>query len=209
MEKLFAKYSCHLPSPDNEMIRSQKPTSKKTKIAFDVEAYANKVFGVNLMRIPGINEGSLLKLVGELGHDFTEKFETYRKFCRWENLAPNNKITGGRIISSKIPKRKNPVGQIFRELAVTISNSKSPLGDYYRRIRSRKGPMSAIVATANKISKIVYTMVKNKQEYDENLIKINEPILLMRKLNSMQKSISKLQKQIEFYQLNPVFQIAD
>jgi hypothetical protein len=131
------------------------------KVAFDVEEYGYKIFGINLMRVPGINEGSLLKLIGELGHNFTEKFETYKKFCRWENLAPNNKITGGKIISSKVPKRKNRVGLIFREMAVSISNSKSPMGDYYRRIRSRKGPMGAIIATANKISKIVYTMVKN------------------------------------------------
>jgi transposase len=127
------------------------------------------------MRITGISEGSLLKLAGELGHDFTEKFDTYKKFCRWLNLAPNNKITGGRIISSHLPKRKNPVGLILREIAVTLSNSKTPLGEYYRRIRSRKGPMAAIVATANKLGKVIYMMVKNKAEYDENLIKINEP----------------------------------
>jgi len=209
MEKLFQKYSSHLPAQSNEIIRSKKQIEKKTKVAFDVEDYGYKIFGVNLMRIPGINEGSLLKLIGELGHDFTEKFDTYKKFCRWENLAPNNKITGGRIISSKIPKRKNPVGQIFREIAVFMSGSKSLFGDYYRRMRSRKGPMGAIVATANKISKIVYTMVKNKTEYDESLININEPALLIRKLRNMQKNMKKLQEQIEFYQTKPILQIAN
>ena len=173
---------------------------RTTQVAFDVEEYGHRIFGVNPMRIPGINGGSLLKLTGESGHDFTEKFDSYKKFCRWENLAPNNKITGGRIISGKLPKRKNPVGQIFREIAVSMSASKSPPGDYYRRIRSRKGPMGAIVATANKISKIVYTMVKNKTEYNEDLIKINEPVFLMRKLKSMQKSVAKIQEQIENYQ---------
>ena len=209
MEKLSQKYSCNLPKQGGKIIRSEKRTVKKIKVAFDVEEYGYKIFGINLMRVPGINEGSLLKLVGELGHDFTEKFETYKKFCRWGNLVPNNKITGGRIISSKVPKRKNPVGQIFREMAVSISNSKSPMGEYYRRIRSRKGPMGAIVATANKISKIVYTMVKNKTEYDENLIKTNEPVFLMRKLRNMQKSISKLQKQIDFYQENTILNVTE
>jgi len=208
MEKLFRKYSCNLPSPPNKIIRSEKRVVKKVKVAFDVEEYGYKIFGINLMRVPGINEGSLLKLIGELGHNFTEKFETYKKFCRWENLAPNNKITGGKIISSKVPKRKNPVGLIFREMAVSISNSKSPMGDYYRRIRSRKGPMGAIIATANKISKIVYTMVKNQTEYDENLIRANEPVFLMQKLRNMQKSISKLQEKIDFHQLKSVSQVA-
>jgi transposase len=197
MGKLFHKYSSQIPSVKKKIVRSEKEIKKKFKVAFDVENYAYKIFGVNLMRIPGINEGSLLKLTGELGHDFTEKFDTYKKFCRWENLAPNNKITGGKIISSKLPKHKNPVGQIFRELAVTLGNSKNPLGNYYRRIRSRKGPMGAVVATANKISKIVYTMVKTKTEYNESLIQINEPFYLMKKLRNMQKGIVLLQKQIE------------
>lgn len=203
------KYSIQLPPQKQELIRSKKQSGQKVKVAFDVEAYGQKVFGVNLMRVPGINQGSLLKLMGELGHDFTDTFETYRQFCRWENLAPNNKISGGKIISSKLPKRKNPVGQIFREIAVSMSGSKSPFGDYYRRIRSRKGPMSALVATANKISKIVYTMVKNKTEYDQNLLKIDEPVFLKRKLLNMQKSILKLQAQIEICQTRPISQVAD
>jgi transposase len=207
MEKLSHKYSCNLPAPGSEIIRSEKQTGKKIKVAFDVEAYGHRIFGVNLMRISGINEGTLLKLIGELGADFTEKFDSYKKFCRWENLAPNNKITGGKIISSKLPKRKNPVGMIFREAAVSASTSKSPLGDYYRRIRSRKGPMGAVVATANKISKIVYMMVKNKTEYDDKLIQINQPVVLLRKLTNMQKRMAKLQEQIN--QIVPIQQSAD
>jgi hypothetical protein len=199
MEALFQKYSSRLPAQTKSMVRSGKEIKKKDKVAFDVEAYSYQIFGVNLMRIPGINEGSLLKLAGELGHDFTEKFDTYKKFCRWENLAPNNKITGGKIISSKLPKRKNPVGQIFREIAVKVNRAKNPLGDYYRRMQSRKGPMGAVVATANKISKIVYTMVKTKTEYNEALIQVNEPQYLMKKLKNMQKGIAKLQKQIQEY----------
>jgi transposase len=201
MEALFRKYSSQLPAQKDAIVRSEKQIQKKTKVAFDVEEYACKIFGVNLMRIPGINEGNLLKLTGELGHNFTEKFDDYKKFCRWENLAPNNKITGGRIISSKLPKRKNPVGQIFREIAVTLNRAKNPLGDYYRRMQSRKGPMGAIVATANKISKIVYTMVKTQTEYDESLIRINEPEYLMRKMKNMQKGIAVIQKQLEAYSI--------
>jgi transposase len=197
MEELFQKYSSKLPDKPKEIIRSKKKVQKKNSVSFDIENYSHEIFGVNLMRIPGINQGNLLKLGAELGHDFTEKFDTYRKFCRWENLAPNNKITGGKLISSRLPKRKNPVGQIFRDVAVATGSSKTPLGEYHRRMKSKKGPMGAIVATANKISKIVYMMVKNQTEYDEKLIKMNEPELLMRKLRSMEKNMAKLQEQID------------
>ena len=90
-----------------------------------------------------------------------------------------------------------------------MSSSKSPLGDYYRRIRSRKGPMGAIVATANKISKIVYTMVKNKTEYDESLLKMNDIDFATRKLKSMQKVMAKLQAQIDTYPKKQVVHIAN
>jgi transposase len=196
METLLATYSCTLKPLAKELVRSNKQRVKKTKVAFDVEQYGQQIFGVNLMHIAGINEGSLLKLISELGHDFTEKFDSYKQFCRWENLAPNNKITGGHLISSRVPKRKNPVGQIFREVAISVSNSKTPLGDYYHRMKSRKGPGGAVVATANKISKIVYTMVKNNTEYNEELTKTNEPVYLMKKLKRMQKNMAKLQEQI-------------
>jgi transposase len=197
MENLFIQYGSRVSEEGKTMVRSRKHIQKKDKVAFDVESYGYKIFGVNLMIVPGISEGCLLKLAGELGHDFTGKFDSYKKFCRWANLAPNNKISGGKIISSKLPKRKNPVGQIFREIAVTLKCAKNPLGDYYRRLRSRKGPMGAIVATANKICKTVYMMVKTKTEYNEALIQTNEPLYLMKKLKSMQKSIAVIQKQIE------------
>jgi transposase len=211
MESLFEQYSSSisLQSPESkEILRSKKQVQKKSKVAFDVEKYGCGIFGVNLMRIPGISEGSLLKLAGELGHDFTEKFETHRKFCKWENLAPNNKITGGKIISSKLPKRKNPVGQIFREIAVAVSASKTPLGEYYRRMRGRKGPMGAIVATANKISKIVYMMVKTGTEYDEKMVTVNEPEYLKKKLKILQKQMAKIQEQLNAREISPASQSA-
>jgi transposase len=195
------KYGTHLEKESKEIkevIRSNKQRSKKTALSFDIEAMGNQIFGVNLMLIPGLGEGSLLKLIGELGHDFTEKFDNYKKFARWLNLVPKNKITGGRIVSSKVPKHKNHVGQVLREAANSAGASKTPLGDYYRRIRSRKGPMNAIVATANKMSKIIYIMVKTKTEYDEKRIQTNEPDILKKKLKNVLKYASKIQEQIDY-----------
>lgn len=61
------------------------------------------------MRIPGMSRGALLRLVGELGADFTTKFVDVKHFVSWANLVPNNKISGGALLSSKVPKKKNPV----------------------------------------------------------------------------------------------------
>ena len=68
------------------------------------------MLGVNPMSMPEMSNNSLLQLIGELGHDFVEKFDIPAKFCKWCNLVPNNKISRGKLISSRVSKRKNPVG---------------------------------------------------------------------------------------------------
>ncbi|MDR1342390.1 MAG: IS110 family transposase, partial [Prevotellaceae bacterium] len=77
MGELLQKYGCRVAGAGvtKEVLRSKKQRRKKIAVGFDVERCGDQLFGVNLMRIPGISEGSLLKLIGELGHDFTEKFD--------------------------------------------------------------------------------------------------------------------------------------
>jgi hypothetical protein len=166
-------------------------------VSIDIEGYAFQIFGVNLMRIPGIGDSALLKLVGELGHDFTDKFDSYKEFCCWANVTPNNKISGGKLLSSKIPKRKNQVGLILRSSANSLKANKSPLGYYFRRIQAKTGYIPAIISTANKLGRIIYTMVKNKVEFDESFISINEEERLKKKLIRTQKELEKIQNQLD------------
>ena len=148
------------------------------------------------MRIPGFKKGSLFRLVSELGHDFVNKFDSFKDFCNWANLAPNNKITGGKLISSKVPKRKNPVGQILRVAANSLKNEKPALGIYFRKTQARKGYNAAIVDTANKMGRIIYTMVKNQTEYDETLGQEKHMEILKKRIKRTQKELDKLQKLI-------------
>jgi transposase len=199
VEKIIQKYKSSLPKESvhqTECNRSHKAESAKNKISIDIEQYAHEFWGVNLMRIPGIGKGSLFRLLGELGHDFTDKFESYKHFCNWANLVPNNKISGGNLLSSKVPKRKNPVGQTLRVAANSLMNEKSPMGNYFRKIRSRKGHNQAIVATANKIGKIIYSMVKNQTQYDESLVQEDKTKILKMKLKRTQRELERLQKQL-------------
>jgi transposase len=115
IERIGKEYLAQINSASStfEYLLSGKKNRHKNAIAFDVEPYACALWGVNLMRVPGISEVTVFKLMGELGYNFTDKFETYKQFCRWCNVSPNNKISGGKVLSSKIPKRKNQVGIIF------------------------------------------------------------------------------------------------
>jgi transposase len=195
IEKIAQEYiaKISLNEQEKDFLSSKKTkTTKKNAVNFDVEKMAFDVFGVNLMRVPGISDTAVMKLMGELGADFTEKFETYKQFCRWCNLTPNNKISGGKILSSKIPKRKNPVGQILRQSANSLKASKTPLGFYFRRIQSKHGYLPAIVATANKIARIIFIMVKNKTEFNDNFTQITEKEILEKKISATKKALEKL-----------------
>jgi transposase len=198
-EKILLKYKASLPKEavhKTDCKRSNKVEASKNKISIDIEQYAHEFWGVDIMRVPGISKGSTFRLLGELGHDFIHKFDTYREFCNWANLVPNNKITGGKLKSSKVPKRKNPVGQILRVAANSLKNEKTPMGIYFRKIRSRKGHNQAIVATANKIGKIIYSMIKNQTEYDESRMQEDQIKILHRKLKKTYSELERIQKQL-------------
>ena len=198
IERLVAQYAARVDVGKAEkLVRTKKRCTYKNAPAMDIEGYAYGLWGVNLMAIPGLSAGSLMQLTGELGHDFAGKFPTCNKFCRWCNLSPNNKISGGKTISSHIPNRKNPVGQILRQCANAVQKEKGELGVYFRRIKSRNGHMQAIVATAHKIARIIYTMVKNKREYEPRMVGCDEKELLERKIARAQKQLQKLNERLE------------
>lgn len=194
IEELLMSYAAavNIDAASAAFVRSKKRKNKKNEVGFDIEMYGYSIWGVNAMTIPGMSDGSILQLAGELGHDFVNKFDSPEKFCKWCNIVPNNKISGGKLISSRVPKRKNPVGQVFRQCANSLKDAKNPMGFYFRRIRSRGGHMQAIVATAHKIARIFYVMVKNKCTYDETKVGLDEQELLRKKIERTQRALDKL-----------------
>lgn len=196
IESLLMEYAAAINTKGTEFVRTKKSAAHKNVLTFDMEKYAFDIWGVNVRAIPGMNVGSMLQLVGELGHDFVDKFDTCRKFCKWCNIVPNNKISGGKLLSSHLPKRKNPVGQIFRMCANAVKDEKTEMGNYFRRLKSRSGSAQAIVATAHKIARIFYTMIKNRQEYNAKLVGSDEKELLIRKIERAKKALFKLDQRL-------------
>lgn len=154
---------------EKKLERSKKQKKANNAPKFDMEKFAFEIFGVNLVKVPGLSALSVMKIACELGSNFTNKFPESDKFCSWLNLVPNNKISGGKLLSSKIPKRKNHVGQILRVAANTLKNHKGYLGDLFRAQKAKLGYNQAIVAVAHKLARIIYKMVKDQVEYDEKI----------------------------------------
>ena len=118
------------------------------------------------MAIYGINIIGALEIFAETGTDFS-KWKDAKHFVSWLNLCPNNKISGGRLISSKLMHKKpNPASAAFRAAANGVQRSDNWLGDFFRRKKANHGNVYAIIATANKIATIFYKMVRYKQEFN-------------------------------------------
>ena len=141
-------------------------TGRKTQQApaFDVRKHLYRMTGVDLTQIDGINELTALKVISETGIDM-ERWRTEKHFSSWLGLSPGNKISGGKTLSSKTIPTANRAAQALRMAAYTLSNSKSYLGGFYRRMRARHGSPKAITATAHKLARLIYSMLKNGTEY--------------------------------------------
>lgn len=132
--------------------------------AFNAREYLFQMAGVDLTQIDGISETTALKVLSETGVDMG-RWRTEKHFSSWLGLAPGNKVSGGRVLSSKTTPTANPAAQALRMAAYTLSNSKSYLGAFYRRLRARHGSPKAITATAHKLARLIYSMIKRSSEY--------------------------------------------
>ncbi len=141
-----------------------KKRRQKNQLSFDMTKYLENILGVDVTEIEGISALTGLEILSETGTDMG-RWKTSKHFTSWLGLAPNTKRSGGKLISSHIPQKKNRAGQAFKTAASTLWRSKCELGDFYRRIRSRLGPGQAVIATARKIAVIWYNMVKKKEYY--------------------------------------------
>ena len=148
-----------------EVKKTIQKKANKNKPKFDTSSYMKLILGVDTTEIYGISDISALEILAETGTDMS-KWETEKHFVSWLNLCPNNKISGGKLISSMLMKKKpNPASQAFRHAANAVQRSNHWLGDYFRRMKAKGGNSYAIVATAHKIATIYYKMVKYKQPF--------------------------------------------
>jgi transposase len=152
-----------------------KKRKSKNQPRFNTVNYLKEIHKIDVTQIFGISEISALEILSETGTDLS-KWATENRFVSWLNLRPNNKITGGKLISSQLLKKKpNAASQAFRMAANSLKQSKNWLGDYFRRMRSKGGQKYAIVATARKLAIIYYKMVRYKQPFTPfNLDKYRE-----------------------------------
>jgi len=105
-------------------------------------------------------------LLGEIGTDMS-RWPTEKHFTSWLTLAPHNKISGGRLLSSKTQPSANRAAGIFRMAAMNLGRTETALGAFYRRLAYRVGKAKAITATARKLAILVYRTLKDGLLYQD------------------------------------------
>ena len=188
--------STQTTNSEKRLGKNGRGVQKKTKYNlspyhFEAESSLVKILGVNLTEIPGLDVNGIMKILAEIGTDMS-KFASAKHFASWLGLCPGNKISGGKVLSSKTKPSANRAAQALRLAANTLYCSKTALGAYFRRMRARLGAPKAITAAAHKLAKILYTMLKERKSFTEVGQAAYEAAYKERQLLSLQKRAKEL-----------------
>ena len=131
---------------------------------FDVRPTLYRLLGGDLTQIHGFGPYTVLRLVAECGDDM-RKWPTAKHFTSWLCLAPGNKISGGRLLSSKTRRSANRAAALLRIAAVNVGKTQTALGAFYRRLAARTGKAKAVTATARKLAILFYNALRFGMTY--------------------------------------------
>ena len=149
-----------LPSPRPR----QKPRDNEPR--FELREPLHQLTGVDLSQIDAIGPYTALRLVSEIGTDMS-RWPSEKHFTSWLTLAPRNRVSGGRLLSSQTMPSANRAAAILRLAAMSLGRTQTALGAFYRRLAFRVGKATAITATARKLAILVYRCLKDGLVYDD------------------------------------------
>jgi len=165
LEALYASLASQ--EQDNQEAAPPKPKRskpRKNQPHFDLATSLYHVVGIDLTAVDGIDALTAQTIISEIGLDMS-KWPSVKHFASWLGLAPHNDKSGGKILRSRTKKTQNQANTAFRIAAQSLSRSQSASGAFYRRMRAKHGPAKANVATAHKLARIVYHMLKYRKAY--------------------------------------------
>jgi transposase len=150
----------------------------------------NAIFGVDVTQVPGIAVGCAELFFTEIGRGVS-RFPTPDHFASYLGLAPDNRESGGKILSRKTRRTKNRLATQLRLSANTLTRSDTYLGAYLRKMKSRLGAAKGITATARKLAIILYTVVTRKTPYDESVFAKQEERHREKRLNYLKQQAAE------------------
>lgn len=168
IEALLNTLADQQPPPATELPPPRRTTTPKNhEPRFEIRAPLHRLTaGADLSQVDSIGPHAALQLIGELGTDMSP-WRTEKHFTSWLTLAPNNKVSGGRVLSSRTQPSANRAAAILRRCAMSLTRSSTALGAFYRRLAARVGKATAITATARKLAVLVYRVLRGDITYHD------------------------------------------
>jgi transposase len=191
-DREIAKQLSHIESKidplQHPLVRSKENRRKPrgNEARFDLRTDLYRIFGVDLTDEPGVSNLTAHLLLTEVGADLS-KFRSAPAFASWLGLCPDNRISGGKILSARTRHVVSRLAIALRLAAQSLHTSRSYLGEYFRRIRSRLGAPAAITAAAHKIAPILYHLITTRQRYDESVFALMEQRAQQRQISTLKK----------------------
>ena len=174
------------------MAGKRAKSRRKNQPHFDARTLLYQITGVDLTTIPGLESNTILTITAEVGTDMSH-WNRGKDFAAWLALCPNNRRTGGKLLTKRAPViDPNRAAQAFRLAAQTLERSQTALGAFFRRVQSRLGRAGAIKATAHKLALIFYSMLKTKTPYRELGVNYYEDRYRERIVNFLKKKAADL-----------------
>jgi transposase len=189
MAQLPARVDCkEKPVPPR---KPGRPRLQDMVAGTDLREELYRCTGVDLTAIEGIGVLTAQVVISEIGLDMT-RWPSEKHFASWVGLCPDNRISGGKVLSSHTRHVLNPVADALRIAAATLHKSKTALGAFYRRMKARLGAVSAITATAHKLARIIYRLLKHGELYVQQGMEAYENKYRQRLLHNLTKTAATL-----------------
>lgn len=152
--------------PQTKKKKKTRPSKNDIKAGIDLEKELLRICGADLTSLTGIQANAALQIIAEVGTDLAN-FPTREHFTSFLGFSPHNKITGGRIISSRTDRKKSSAAQAFKKVIPSIMQGKSSLSAFYHRLAGKKGKAVAITATCRKLAERYYDVITKGEDYIE------------------------------------------
>lgn len=161
---VLERLQAECPAPTAPLPAPRSRARSPNELAFPAREALHRILGVDLTQVHGLGPYLALKLVGECGTSLAA-WPSAKHFTSWLCLAPNNKISGGKVLSSRTRRTGNRAAALLRLAAVTVGRTDTALGAFYRRLSGRVGKAKAVTATARKIAVLFYNTLRHGMAY--------------------------------------------
>jgi transposase len=181
----------HLPDRVDVQAKPLPPKAKNKDINEALREGLYRKLGVDLTAVEGIGALVALTVLTEVGPDLS-RFKTEKHFTSWLGLCPDNRISGGKVLSRRTRRVVNRLSDVLRIAATTLERSPSALGAYYRRMKAKLGAAEGVTATAHKLARILYRLLKHGEVYVKQGIEEYERKYQERKMKHLKKTAAAM-----------------